>query len=156
MGSVFSDLRVPDYSGRGLEMSGLLLTDDAARLQFSPQPDEQLPAGTLPAPATSRRDFDRNSVISAFAEVYDSGASRDSRRIEVTTTLVGEDGSSAFSSRESLSGASAEVKSSRIPIAKQIALKDVRPGRYVLRIEARLLGGGANPVTRETPVTVLP
>jgi VWFA-related protein len=155
MGSVFSDLRVPDYSARGLAMSGLLLTDDAARLQFSPQPDDQLPAGTLPGPATSRRNFDRNSVISAYAEVYDTGASRDSRRIEVTTTLVGEDGSAAFSSRESLAGASAEVKSSRIPIAKQIALKDVRPGRYVLRIEARLLGGGANPVARETPVTVL-
>ena len=156
MGSVFSDLRVPDYNARGLAMSGLLLTDDAARLQFSPQPDDQLPAGTLPAPAISRRNFDRNSVISAFAEVYDTGASRDSRRLEVITTLVGEDGSPAFSSRESLAGASAEVKSSRIPIAKQIALKDVRPGRYVLRIEARLLGGGANPVARETPVTVLP
>ena len=128
MGSVFSDLRVPDYSARGLAMSGLLLTDEAARLQFSPQPDDQLPAGTLPAPATSRRTFGRNSILSAFAEVYDSGASRDSRRIEVTTTLVGEDGSAAFSSRESIAGASADVKSSRIPSAKQIALKDVRPG----------------------------
>jgi len=41
-------------------------------------------------------------------------------------------------------------------VAKQIPLKEVRPGHYVLRIEARLLGGGANPVSRETPVTVVP
>jgi len=156
MGSVFADLQVPDYSARGLAMSGLLLTDETARAEFSPQPDDQLPAGTLPGPATSRRTFGRNSTLSAFAEVYDSGASRDARRIEVTTTLVGEDGNAAFSSRESVGGAAADVKSSRIPLSKQIVLKDVRPGRYVLRVEARLLGGGGNPVSRETPVTVLP
>jgi VWFA-related protein len=156
MGSVFADLQVPDYNARGLAMSGLLLTDEAARGEFSPVPDDQLPAGTLPAPATSRRTFGRNGILSAFAEVYDSGASRDARRIEVTTTLMGEDGSAAFSSRESIAGASADVKSSRIPLSKQIVLKDIRPGRYVLRVEARLLGGGTNPVSRETPVTVLP
>ena len=155
MGSVFADVQVPDYSARGLAMSGLLLTDEAARGEFSPQPDDQLPAGTLPAPATSRRAFSRNSTLSAFAEVYDSGASRDARRIEVTTTLMGEDGNAAFSSRESIAGASADVKSSRIPLSKQIVLKDVRPGRYVLRVDARLLGGGANPVSRETPITVV-
>ena len=94
--------------------------------------------------------------MSVFAEIYDSGSSRDGRRIEVTATLVGADGAAAFSSRESLSGgaASADTKSSRIPISKQISLKDVRPGRYMFRVEARLLGGGANPVARETPVTV--
>jgi hypothetical protein len=147
---------VPDFSARGLAMSGLLLTDEAARGEFSPQPDDQLPAGTLPAPATSRRSFGQNSVLTTFAEIYDTGASRDARRIEVTTTLVGEDGNAAFSSRESVAGASADVKSSRIPLTKQIGLKDVRPGRYVLRVEARLLGGGAPPVVRETPITVLP
>jgi VWFA-related protein len=156
MGSVFYDLQVPDYNARGLALSGLLLTDEAARLQFSPQPDDQLPAGTLPAPATSRRTFRQNDIVSAFAEIYDNSSSRDARRIEVTTTLVGEDGAAAFSSRESLAGGAADVKSSRLPIAKQIPLKNVRPGRYVLRVEARLLGGGANPVARETSITVLP
>ena len=156
MGSVFYDLQVPDYNARGLAMSGLLLTDDAARQQFSPQPDDQLPAGTLPAPATSRRAFVRNDVVTAFAEIYDNNSSREAQRIEVTATLVGEDGAAAFSSRESVAGSSAEVKTSRIPIAKQIALKEVRPGRYRLRMEARLLGGGANPVARETQIIVLP
>ena len=156
MGTVFADLQVPDYNTRGMAMSGLLLTDEAAGQQFSPQPDDQLPPGTLPAPATSRRTFDKSAVVSVFAELYDSGTSRESRRIELTTTLVGEDGNPAFSSRETVGGASAEVKSSRIPIAKQIPLKDIRPGRYVLRLEARLLGGGTNPIVRETPVTVLP
>ena len=110
--------------------------------------------GPLPAPATSRRVFGQADVLSLFAEIYDTNSSREPRRIEVIATLVGEDGVAAFSSRESLAGGSSDVQSSRIPVAKQIPLKDVRPGRYVLRVEARLLGGGANPVARETPVTI--
>lgn len=156
MGTVFADLQVPDYNARGMAMSGLLLTDDAARQQFSAQPDDQLPSGTLPAPATSRRSFNQSAVVHAFAELYDTGTSREARRIEVVTTLVGEDGNAAFSSRETVGGATADVKSSRVPIAKQIPLKDVRPGRYVLRLEARLLGGGVPPIVRETPLTVIP
>ena len=62
----------------------------------------------------------------------------------MTATLVGEDGAAAFSSRESLGGSPSDVQSSRIPLAKQIPLKDVRPGRYVFRVEARLLGGGGS------------
>lgn len=158
MGSVFHDLQVPDYNATGLAMSGLLVSADTARQEFSPQPDDQLPPGALPAPATSRRAFSRNDVVSLFAELYDGSASRDARRIEVTAALIGDDGAAAFSSRESIAGAaaSAAVRSSRVAIAKQIPLKDVRPGHYVLRVEARLLGGGANPVARDTPITVLP
>ena len=63
----------------------------------------------------------------------------------MTTTLVGEDGNAAFSSRESIGGASADVKSSRIPLSKQIVLKDVRPGRYVLRVELACLAAAPIP-----------
>ena len=83
-------------------MSGLLLTDEAARVQFSAAAGRPSTAGTLPGPATSRRTFRQNDTLSAFAEIYDSSSSRDARRIEVIATLVGEDGVSAFSSRESL------------------------------------------------------
>jgi len=156
MGTVFYDLQVPDYSARGLAMSGLLLSDNAARQEFTPQPDDQLPTGTLPSPATSRRTFRQNDTLSVFAEIYDNSSSREARRIEVISTLVGEDSVAAFSSRETVSGGAADVKTSRLPVAKQIALKDVKPGRYILRVEARLLGGGANPVSRETSITVAP
>lgn len=148
MGSVFHDLQVPDYTAKGLSMSGLLVTGESARGEFSPQPDDQLPQGALPAPATSRRTFNRNDVISAFVEMYDNSSSGKTQ-LELVTTLVGEDGSAAFSSRETVNG-------SRIPIRKQIPLKDIRPGRYVLRMEARLLGGGEKPAARETTVTVTP
>jgi hypothetical protein len=157
MGTVFYDLHVPDYTADGLAMSGLLVTADSARLQFTAQPDDQLPAGSLPGPATSRRTFSRSDVLSTFAEVYDNLSSRDPQRVEVLTTLTGEDGSPVFSSRETLGGTpGASTRNARIPVAKQIPLKDVRPGRYVLRVEARALGGGAKPALRETTVTVTP
>jgi VWFA-related protein len=157
MGSVFHDLQVPDYSASRLAMSGLLVTDEAAGREFSPQPDDQLPQGSLPAPATSRRTFSQSGVVSVFAEIYAGDASRDARRIDVVATLLAEDGVAAFSSRETLSvaDASGDAKNARLPIARQIPLQDVRPGRYLLRVEARVLGG-ANPVVRETPITVTP
>ena len=154
MGSVFQDVQVPDYDARGLGMSGLLVTHEGARQEFSPQPDEQLPSGALPAPATSRRTFRRSAVLSVYAEIYDNSSSRDTERVEVTTALVGEDGNAAFSSREMLTPAA--DKSTRMPITKQIPLQEVRPGRYVLRVEGRRLGGGTTPVLRETALTVVP
>ncbi len=156
MGSVFHDLLVPDYTANGLAMSGLLLTADSARLQFTPQPDDEVPAGALPAPATSRRTFGQGDVLTAFAEIYENISSRTPQRLEIVTTLTGEDGVAAFSSRESLGGtnASGEAKATRVPLVKQIPLKDVRPGRYTLRLEARALGGNVKPIVRETTLTV--
>jgi VWFA-related protein len=148
MGSVFYDLNVPDYQARGIAMSGLLLTDQAARTQFTPQPDESVPAGTLPSPATSRRTFSRNDVLSVFAEIYDNSNSRDPVRIEAVTSLIGADGIARFSSRDDLAG--------HTSISKQIPLKDIAPGTYVLRVEARALNGGTKPVSRETSLTINP
>jgi VWFA-related protein len=148
MGSVFYDLNVPDYQARGIAMSGLLLTDQAARTQFTPQPDEKIPAGTLSSPATSRRTFSRSDVLSVFAEIYDNSNSRNPVRIEAVTTLIGEDGVARFSSRDDLAGSTS--------ISKQIPLKDITPGTYTLRVEARALSGGAKPVSRETSLTIVP
>ena len=157
MGTVFYDLQVPDYSANGLAMSGLLLTSDTARSQFTPQPDDQLPQGSLPAPATSRRAFARGDVLNLFAEIYDN-VSRTPQRIEVITTLVGEDGVAAFSSRETLgaTAAAGDATNARIPVTRQIPLKELRAGRYALRLEARALGGTAKPAVRETMVVVVP
>jgi VWFA-related protein len=158
MGSVFYDLTVPDYQARGIALSGLLLTDEAAATQFTPQADQDIPAGTLPAPATSRRTFSATSVLSVFAELYDNSNASNGNRIEVVTTLVGEDGTARFSSRETLAGGatSREVKRSLVAITKQIPLKDIPRGDYVLRIDARALGGGTKPVSRETSLTIIP
>ncbi len=158
MGTVFYDLEVPDYNASGLAMSGLLLTDNAARGQFTAQPDTDLPAGSLPAPATSRRTFSQNDTLSLFAEIYDNVSSRDRREIEVATSLVGEDGVAVLTARESLGGSDArrDSRSSQFAVARNVPLADVKPGRYRLRMEAKLRGAtnDAQSVARETAITV--
>lgn len=159
MGTVFYDLEVPDYTSRDLAISGLLVTDEAAQTQFTPGPDDQLPAGALPAPATSRRTFTQGDVLSLFAEIYDGLSGRDRRRIDVTTTLAGEDGVALFNSRESIGGSDAQrdAQVSRFMLTKQIPLASARPGRYRLRVEARVPGAsGIKPVARETALTIVP
>jgi VWFA-related protein len=158
MGTVFYDLEVPDYNASGLAMSGLLVTDNAARGQFTAQPDTDLPAGSLPAPATSRRTFSQNDTLSLFAEIYDNVSSRDRREIEVATSLVGEDGVAVLTARESLGGSDArrDSRSSQFAVARNVPLADVKPGRYRLRMEAKLRGAtnDAQSITRETAITV--
>jgi VWFA-related protein len=155
MGSVFSDLHVPNYAEEPLAISGMLLTDNAASAEFTPARDDQLPAGSLPAPAISRRTFGRDDALSLFTEIYVNGSRSDARTVEAVTTLTSEDGIAVFSSRESLGPAAPrDARSWRVPMTKQIPLKELKPGRYVLRVEARALGGSAKPATRETSLTV--
>ena len=155
VGTVFYDLEVPDYTARGLTMSGLLVTDDAARAQFTPGPDDQLPAGSLPAPATSRRTFAQGDRLSLYAEIYDGTSGREGRDLGVAISMVGDDGIAAFNSRESFSRIEARpgARAARFTVTKQIPLAGVKPGNYRLRVEAR---AGDKPVVRETSLMVLP
>jgi hypothetical protein len=155
LGSVFYDLDVPDYTKEGLAMSGLLLSAPSARLPFTPEPDPEVPE--LPTPATSRREFTQNDTLSLFAEVYDNIPSRQPHQLEIVTTLLGEDGRAVFSSRETLgSDSTTATRSNRVNHTKQIPLKDIQPGRYLLRVEAQPRGDvkGAKPAARETLITV--
>ena len=104
MGSVFYDLQVPDYTAHGLTMSGLLLTRrgrSTAVHAAARRPDAgRNAAGARHEPPHVRQ---QRRAAALFAEIYDSVVvSRRAQRIEVITTLVGEDGVAAFSSRESL------------------------------------------------------
>ncbi len=157
LGSVFYDLDVPDFTKRGIAMSGLLITAASSRLLLTPEPDATVPAVLLPGPATSRRDFLQGDTLNVFAEVYDntSGQRRD---IEVATTLLAETGNEVFKSTQSL-GADRQGNSrnSAFQYSTSIPLKDIQPGRYLLRIEASVRGAATDVgrSSRETLVTVV-
>jgi hypothetical protein len=76
--------------------------------------------------------------------------------------LVAEDGRDVFASRETYpivtQGAQAATGTRTLDVSKQFSLKDVAPGTYLLRVEART---DANPrdartASRETVMTVIP
>jgi hypothetical protein len=157
LGSVFYDLDVPDFTKGDIAMSGLLMTAASSRLLLTPEPDAMVPTTLLPGPATSRREFLQGDTLNLFAEVYDN--TRGHRRdIEVVTTLLAETGTDVFRSTQSLSAdRPGTAKNSSFQYSTTIPLKDIAPGRYLLRVDASARGAASDSsrVSRETLVTVV-
>jgi VWFA-related protein len=155
MGSVFYDLDVPDFSRDPLMMSGVLITSAAQSQVPSAVPDKTISVNDLPAPATSRREFVQGDMLALFAELYDN-ASASGRQIDVVTRLIAEDGRDAFTARDTLGGGltPSPSKTTTFVHSKQIGLKDIAPGTYLLRIEATARGTNQPSVSRETVITV--
>jgi VWFA-related protein len=156
IGSVFYDLDVPDFNKEKLTMSGVLVTAATSRLVPTPLPDKQI-EGVLPLPATARRDFVKGDILALFAEVYDNLPPQPAHKIDITTKLTGEDGRDVFKTTEER--ASSELQGSKgggYGHAVQIPLKDVAPGRYLLRVEAAARLKDVTPAARELLITVHP
>jgi VWFA-related protein len=159
LGSVFYDLDVPDFMTDGLAMSGVLLTATTAPLLFTPERDAVVAAALLPGPATSRREFVQGDTLNVFAEVYDNIPPQQRHQVEITTTLLGESGQEVFKSGQTAGDPQNKSRNTSVGYAAGIPLKDVQPGRYLLRVEAAAHGGNVNgvkPAARDTLVTVLP
>jgi len=155
-GTVFYDIRVPDYSKDPLMMSGMLLTSSAAAEVLTPQRDA-VTEKLLGAPATSRREFRQGETIGLLSEVYDNTPAPQSRQYDLAIRLVDENGHEAFVARDSIANEPAAGKHwTAFSYAKQIPLKDIAPGRYLLRAEAHDRSTAAtNVVASETIVTVI-
>lgn len=156
-GSVFYDLEVPDFRKERLMVGGLLMTTPSVQQTPSIQPDPNINNKLLPAPATSRRDFPLGDVLALYTEIYDNDSSRQARRVEVTVRLVSESGTDVVVSHDELENGTAGEKPWEIfGYAKRIPLKELAPGRYLLRVEAAVRGQNQPPATREAPITIRP
>jgi VWFA-related protein len=156
MGSVFYDLEVPDFRKEKLMLGGLLITSAYGQQTPSIQPDP-IVAKLLPAAATSRRAFPGGDILAFYTEVYDNISSPQARRIEMAVRLVSESGTEVFVSRDELAngGKPGEKPWEIYGYSKAIPLKDVAPGRYMLRVEAQVRGNDdVKPYVRETIITV--
>jgi VWFA-related protein len=155
-GTVFYDVVVPDFTREPLMMSGLLLSSisPAASEVLTPQRD---PAAEklLGAPATTRRTFTQLETLAWMTEIYDN-ARKLPRTIDVSVRLVDEAGREAFGSRDVLknneTGAAAWQT---FGYTGRIPLKDISPGRYLLRVEAQDRSAPSRqPVAADTVITV--
>ena len=156
-GSVFYDLEVPDFRKEKLMMGGLLLASALGQRAPTIQPDTVV-AKLLPGAATSRREFPQGDLLAIYTEIYDSVTSRQPRRIDMAVRLLSETGIEVYASRDELSngGAQGEKPWEIYGYTRQISLKGVHPGRYLLRVEAQFRGNveNAKPVQREMVITV--
>ena len=157
VGTVFYDLLVPDFRNAPLMLSGVLITAGSAQTAMTAMPDPAVPK-VLPGPTVSRRTFARNDTVTVFAEIYDNSSSRQPRQIETAVTLVAESGQEVFRARDSLGNPSTPAgggdgRWSTHGMSRDIPLKDVPSGRYLLKVEAGVRGS-STPVVRETLITV--
>jgi VWFA-related protein len=152
VGSVVYDVEVPDYSSEPLSISGLVLTSTTAAMTPTARPDEQLKE-VLPGPPTIVRDFYQPETLALFAEIYDNEAGKP-HRVDITTQLLAEDGRTVFKTEDERS--SDELKGARggYGYTAQVPLRDIAPGAYVLRVEARSRLASDKPVKRETELRV--
>jgi VWFA-related protein len=151
-GTVFYDLQVPDFDKDPLMLSGLLITAASAQAAMTAMPDPSAPK-LLTGPATSRRTFAPNDTVTVFAEIYDNGARRQPRQIDTAVTLVSESGLEVFGARETIANPGDAAHWTAYGLSRDIALRDIAPGRYLLRVEAAARGS-SNPAARETLITV--
>jgi VWFA-related protein len=158
-GTVFYDLEVPDFRKEKLMMGGMAITSAAGQQTPSIQPDPVL-SKMMPAPATSRREFSQRDTLALYTEIYDNIESQQARRLDLAVRLLSESGAEVFAVRDEVeNGGVAPKKPWDIyGYSKEIELKNVPPGRYVLRVEAQVRGnvGGAKPAARESLITVVP
>ena len=136
-GTVFYDLEVPDFSARQVTMSRALIAaatggPDMLTAQRDPSAEK-----LLGAPPTSRREFRQDDTIAWMVEIYDNGPPDRPTRIPVAAQLIAESGQIAHASRDVLAnGINGAPKWKAFGYTGRIPLKDVPPGRYLLKIEA--------------------
>src|SRR5688500_14525320 len=151
-GTVFYDLQVPDFRKEPIMLSGVLITAASAQAAMTAMADPAAPK-LLPGPAISRRTFARNDMATVFAEIYDNSSTKQPRQIDTAVTLFSESGQEVFNARDTVLNPGDAVHWILYGLTRDIPLKDVASGRYLLKVEAKLRGNSL-PVVRETLITV--
>jgi VWFA-related protein len=136
VGSVHTEIEVPDFSARGLQMSGLELTCVVAAYTPTAHVDERM-RSVLPAPPTTMRDFRNDDTLAVFAGIYDTGADAE-KNVTVTTTVRRPDGQVVMKRSEARTNR--ELKQAQGGYSIQVPLGSLAPGDYVLRLEAATAG----------------
>ncbi len=146
VGSVNYDLDVPDFTKEKLAVSGIVVASAAGTLISTVKQDEAL-RGVLPAPPAASRLFPRGDELAVYAEVYDNDV-RNPHTVDITTTVVSEDGRNVFTTSEERSSSELQGKPGGYGHQARIQLKDFAPGIYLLTVEAKSRAGNEPPVSR--------
>ena len=151
-GSVLLDVLVPDFSATPLALSQPVLASNSDAQAVTARPDPEL-LKLLPVPPTVVREFATTDTLAVLAEVYDARKARG--EVIVHTTIADSDGMTVFGSEQTVQETAFDQTRRAYAHRLAVSLKDMRPGRYVLRIEARSREGN-NSVAREVAFAVRP
>jgi len=148
------DLAVPDFQKTPFSISGLVLTSGIGSSLPTVRADEQLKQ-VLPGPPISLRSFPQNDEIALFTEVYDNEGSKP-HKVDIVTTIRTDEGREVFKTDETRDSADLGGARGGYGYTTKIPLKDLAPGKYVLKVEAKSRLGNGPAATRDLRIEVTP
>ncbi|HKB13048.1 MAG TPA: VWA domain-containing protein [Vicinamibacterales bacterium] len=154
VGSVQYDLAVPDFQKAPFSISGLVLTSGLGSALPTVRADEQLKQ-VLPGPPISMRRFAQNDEIALFAEVYDNDGGKP-HKVDITTTIITDEGRVLFKTDETRDSSDLGGARGGYGYTTKIPMKDLAPGKYVLKVEGKSRLGNTPAVGREVRIEVTP
>jgi len=154
VGSVLYDLDVPDFSKEHLAMSGLVLTSAASSALPTAKGDAELRM-LLPGPPVASRTFAQNDQLAIFTDVYDNDVTP-VHKVDITTSLTADAGRVVFKNEEERSTEELGGKPGGFGVGTTLALSDLEPGLYVLKVQARSRLGTDVSASREVQIRITP
>jgi hypothetical protein len=151
IGSVPIDVEVPDYSKTPFAVSGLVLTSTTARKLVTIKPDPVL-KDVLPLPPVALRTFAGFETVSIFAEIYDR-STPSAHDVDVTVSVHPKRGGAAVFTSSDTRKIEASGGTRTLGYTADIPLRDLPPGEYILRLNAKSRAGD-HTATREVPFAV--
>jgi hypothetical protein len=162
VGVVHLDILLPDYRKAPFDISGILLTSSLAGRVPTARggPLEQLQR-LLPGPPALTREFRIGEDLALYAEIYGNAARLPG--FAVVASVLDEGGREVQRQDQPPDDAGerrdADVgRGSADPVAvrRMIPLRDLGPGHYLLRLEARTGSGKPQTTRREVPFSIVP
>jgi hypothetical protein len=152
VGSVLYDLEVPDFSKADLAMSGILLTSAYGSRIPTANPDPDFKQ-VLPAQPVAFREFPRNDTLALFVEVYDTQV-KVAHRVAIKATILDEAGKALVTKSDERRSEDLQGTKGGYGFQTNFELKDLPPGRYVLRVEAQTLLKDGGTASRELEFSI--
>jgi VWFA-related protein len=147
VGAITYDLDVPDFTKPPIAMSGLALMSASGSHVPTPPPDKAF-LEILPEVPTAARAFSAADTLMVFTDVYDNRLTTP-HRVAIATTITGDEGRVVFNSADERRSEEIQAKSGGFTHTIKIPLAGIAPGRYVLRVEARMMLSQGDVVSRE-------
>jgi VWFA-related protein len=154
VGSVLLDLDVPDFLKSPFSISGLVLTSAAGASLPSARADEQLKM-VMPGPPVALRSFPQNDEVVLFVEVYDN-AGANPHKVDITSRVTTDEGKVLFKTDETRDSSDLGGQRGGYGYTARIPMKDLAPGSYVLKVEAKSRLANVPAVSREVQFKVEP
>jgi VWFA-related protein len=154
LGTIFTDLEVPDFLTPPLAISGLVLSSvDTGGVPTGR--GEQLKS-RLPILPSTTREFQSSDELQIFSEVYDNEPSVP-HTVDVVASVLTEDRTQTIlRTHQQHSSAELAASAGRLNFAVQIPLKDLRPGMYTLRFQATSRLNAGTTIAHEAQFRVRP